>query len=79
MYRAALPREFILDEFRPNAQGGGALSPARAIPTPGDVIWAHEIFSIGIYSSEYFLGPKNSSCGSESQGGAWTEFHDSHG
>ena len=36
--------------------------------TPKNVIWAQGIFSIGIHNSKYFLGPKNSSWGSESRG-----------
>jgi hypothetical protein len=42
--------------------------PARAMPTPWNVTWSQEIFSIGIDSSKYFWGPKNSSWGSESRG-----------
>ena len=45
------------------------LLPARAIPTPASVIYAQEIVSIGNYNSKYFLGPRNSSWGSESRGG----------
>ena len=41
----------------------------RAIPTPRSVTWAQEIYTIGIYSSKYFLGPKNRSWGAESRGG----------
>ena len=37
---------------------------------PRNVIWAQEIFPIGIYNSKYFLGPTNSSWGSESRGQA---------
>jgi hypothetical protein len=39
-----------------------------AIPTPRSIIWAQEIFSIGVYNREYFLDPKNRSLGSESRG-----------
>ena len=46
-------------------------SPARAIPTPGSVIWAPGIFSIGIYNRKYFLGPKNSSRGRNCEGVGW--------
>ena len=35
---------------------------------PRGVFWAQEKIAIGIYSSESFLGPKNSSWGSESRG-----------
>jgi hypothetical protein len=43
--------------------------PARAIPTPGSVIWAQTIFSIGIYNRKYFLVPKKGPGGRNREGG----------
>ena len=37
-----------------------------------NAIWAQEIFSIGIYSTKYFVGPRNSFWGSQSRGGSRT-------
>jgi hypothetical protein len=39
---------------------------ARDSVEPRNVVWAQEIFNIGSYSRECFLGPENRSWGSES-------------
>ena len=48
-----------------------APSPARVIRAPKHVTsWARDLLPIGIYSSKYFVGPKNSAWGSQPRGGA---------
>lgn len=52
-----------------DSPGGG---PALAIRASRDVTWAKETFSIGVYKSKSFLGPKHSFWGSASRGGRRT-------